>query len=150
MVKVTREPLVPARVCGELPVPAGSGSILVHFAVVKAEAGDRATAGIHFEPENDIEAEMAAIEVELRSRWKLDVVLLVRRMGRLAVGEVISVAAVAAAGREEAFDACHQAISMFKKMKAVRKQELFVDTSTDTSGTRRGPISNPSGKPGKE
>ena len=128
MVKLTDTPLDLARVCGHLPLSQGSGSVLVHYAVVKDTAGARRTAGIRFEPAGDVEAEMRALEAELRHRWKVDDIVLVRRLGSLEIGEVISVVAVAAAGRDDAFGACHDAISGFKKMKSLKKQELFVET----------------------
>lgn len=127
MVTLTEQPLDPGRVYELLPFPDGSGSVLVHFAVVKAAADDRRTSGIRFQRAGDSEAEMREIETSLRSRWKLLDVLLMRRLGSLAVGDVISLVAVAASGREDALGACSEAISAFKKMKTLDKQELFVD-----------------------
>ncbi len=129
MVRLTEQPLDPGSVYRQLPFPDGSGSVLVHFAVVKASADDRRTAGIRFQRAGDAEAEMQAIEDDLRSRYTLLDVLLIRRLGSLRVGEVISLVAVAAAGRDDAFGACNDAITGFKKMKTLDKQELFVDGS---------------------
>jgi molybdopterin synthase catalytic subunit len=127
MVILTEQPLDPGRVYELLPFPDGSGSVLVHFGVVKAAVDDRRTRGIRFQRAGDSEAEMREIEKSLRSRWKLLDVLLMRRLGSLAVGEVVSLVAVAASGREDALGACGEAISAFKKMKTLDKQELFVD-----------------------
>jgi molybdopterin synthase catalytic subunit len=129
MVKLTEEPLDPGQVYRLLPFPPDSGSVLVHFGVVKAAVGERRTRGIRFQPAGDAETEMRAIEDDLRSRWKLLDVLLVRRLGSLEVGEVISLVAVAASGRDDAFGACDEAVSAFKKMKTLSKQELFVDSN---------------------
>jgi molybdopterin synthase catalytic subunit len=101
--------------------------VLVHFAVVKAATDDRRTAGIRFQRAGEVEAEMQAIEDDLRRRYKLLDVLLVRRLGSLRVGEIISLVAVAAVARDDAFGACNDAITGFKKMKTLDKQELFVD-----------------------
>jgi len=39
----------------------GSGSVLFHYAVVKSQAGDKASSGILFEQGGDVEAELAEI-----------------------------------------------------------------------------------------
>jgi molybdopterin synthase catalytic subunit len=124
MVKVTVEPLDAASVAGLMPFAEGSGSVLAHFAVVKAGAGAGACSAIRFEPSAETEAEMREIEAAVRARWKVDDLLLIRRTGLLKVGEVISVVAVAAVEREQAFGACGEAIVAFKKMKSIRKREI--------------------------
>ena len=125
MIELTDEPLDVKSVSGRLSVPDETGSLVVHFAVVKPFAEGKSTAGIRFAPAGDAEAEMRALESELRAKWKVNDVLLLRRMGELHVGDVISVAAVAASGRETAFAACRAAVEGFKKMKGLAKEELF-------------------------
>ena len=72
----------------------GSGSVLFHYAVAKSQAGDKASSGILFEPGGDVEAELAGIAADVRGRWNVDDILLVRRIGTLKVGDVISLVAV--------------------------------------------------------
>lgn len=70
---------------------------------------------------------MAAIEEEMRSQWPLHQVVLVHRVGMLALGEVAVVTAVAAAHRKEAFDACRFAIDRIKADVPIWKKEHFED-----------------------
>ena len=124
MVDLTDTPIEPMRIFQRLSSQ-GAGSVVVHFGIVKPVAEDRHTRGIRFAPDGDLLSELRALEAELRKKWELTDVLLVRRMGELKVGEIILAAAVSAPGREAAFGACRDAVEGFKKMKRLRKQELF-------------------------
>jgi molybdopterin synthase catalytic subunit len=99
-----------------------SGSVLLHYAVVKERHVEgRVTLAVDYQAAGDIEEELSRIAVSLRSRWKLEDTLLVRRIGRVGTGEIISLAAVSAPASEDAFAACRFAIESFKKMKSVTK-----------------------------
>ncbi len=125
MVRLTEEKLEHGTAEKLIGAPDGSGSILVHYAVVKPMAENRRTRGIRFVAGSETEAEMKALEEKLRSAWEVDDVVLLRRVGELGVGEVISVVAVAASGREAAFGACRDAVSGYKKMQSLQKEEIF-------------------------
>jgi molybdopterin synthase catalytic subunit len=124
MIEVSKGPIDPGLIYSRLHT-AGSGSVVFHFGVVKPVAEGRKTSGIRFDANGDLEGEIAAIEKEMREKWLLDDVLLIRRTGTLGIGDIILVAAVSAATREAAFDACRHAVESFKKLKRVQKQELF-------------------------
>jgi molybdopterin synthase catalytic subunit len=125
MIDVTEKSLDPCVVSESLEITAGTGSVVVHFAVVKPVADDRPTEGIRFTPTQSTVAEMETLEAELRSAWNVNDIWLMRRIGELKTGEVISVVAVAAAGREDAFGAAQDAIKGFKRMVSMEKTELF-------------------------
>jgi molybdopterin synthase catalytic subunit len=124
MVDLTDTPIEPTRIFQRLSSQA-AGSVVVHFGIVKPVAEDQRTRGIRFAPDGDLISELRALEAELRAKWEVTDVLLVRRMGELKVGEIILAAAVSAPGREAAFGACRDAVEGFKRMKHLRKQELF-------------------------
>ena len=124
MIELTEKPIEPASVYERLSRD-GAGSVVVHFGVVKPVVSDRRTRGIRFAPQGDLRGEIQSIEDELRKKWGLTDVLLIRRVGELSIGEIILVAAVAAPDREAAFAACRDAVERFKKLKRVQKEELF-------------------------
>ena len=105
----------------------GAGSCVFHLGVVKPVAGGRKSQGIEFKVQGDMTGELKAIEADLRSRYPLQDVILARRVGTLAVGDSILLAAVAAADRDSAFAACREAIERFKTMKTVGKKELYLE-----------------------
>jgi molybdopterin synthase catalytic subunit len=71
------------------------------------------------------EAEMAKIEAQALDRFAVSRVAIVHRTGRLAIGEVSVVAAVAAAHRADAFAACHFVIDTLKQSVPIWKKEVF-------------------------
>ena len=103
-----------------------SGSVLFHYAVVRMHTEDKVTTGIHFERSGDAESEIAAIAAEIRNQWDLDDILLVRRVGTLKVGDIISLVAVSSPRSKDAFEACQYGVERLKKMTSLKKRELFL------------------------
>jgi molybdopterin synthase catalytic subunit len=122
---VTNKPIDPGMMFERIR-KSEAGSVLLHYAVVKSQTGDRVSAGIHFEKTGDIEAELRALAAEIKQRWKIDVVLLVRRIGILDIGDIISLIAVSSPDSNDAFEACRYGVGKFKKMTTLKKTERFL------------------------
>jgi len=104
-----------------------AGSVLLHYAVVKADGGTgRTSSAVEYQMELGAEDELKQIAEVLKDRWSLKGVLLQRRRGRLEVGEIISLVAVAAEASADAFSACQLGLDLIKKMGTVRKREVFI------------------------
>lgn len=126
MIQIVNEPIDPQR-SYQLLQPGRSGSILLHFAVVKADGGSgRSSSAVEYHAEAGAEAELEEIATILRAQWPLSDVLLQRRSGVLAVGEIISLVAVCAAASVDSFTACSAGLELLKKMKTIRKREVFI------------------------
>lgn len=104
----------------------GAGSVVMHFGVVKPDPEGKKSEGITFSPLDGLEAEMEAIESDLRDKYNLLDVVLARRLGTLAVGDLINAALVCAKGRDDAFGAGNEAVNRFKKMKSLHKEEHYI------------------------
>lgn len=123
MVIITSQPINLSELIARLPRE-GAGSIVFHAGVVKAKAGGKPTRGIVFADKGGLEQEIRDLEIDLRSRWSLEGAVLCRRLGKLGVGDLIMVVAVAAADRETAFAACREGVEGFKSLKELHKEEL--------------------------
>ena len=130
MEMVTEAPLDPGKLFGKIRKD-GSGSVLFHYAVVKSQAGDKASSGIRFERGGDVEAELASIAADIRGRWTIDDVLLVRRIGTLKIGDVISLVAVSSPASNDAFEACRFGLERLKKMISLKKTELLQESGSN-------------------
>jgi len=64
-------------------------------------------------------------------KWPLNAMALVHRTGRLQVGDINLVIAVAAAHRGEAFAACSFAVDEFKARRPTDKTEKYRDGSSN-------------------
>jgi len=71
--------------------------------------------------------ELQRIADEIRAKWRLENVAIYHRLGRLKVGEITSVFAVAAPHRREAFEACQYAIDRFKEVVSMWEKEITED-----------------------
>ena len=127
MVKLVENPIDPAEVYNSI-CSAFSGSVVFHYAIVKRQAGaGKSTTSIEYRTQGDSILEMEGIAWELENCWKLEDVLLIRRTGCLAVGEIISMVAASSPNSEDAFEACKQGISRLKKMSTIFKSEKFAE-----------------------
>lgn len=124
MVRITPDPIDPAKVY-DLIASSGAGSIVFHYAVVKPKAGDGGTTcHIDYAVSGDAEAELRKIADTLAANFTVGDVLLIRRTGRLGLGDIISLVAASSPNSDDAFEACKQGISRLKKMKTIVKNEV--------------------------
>jgi molybdopterin synthase catalytic subunit len=124
MVKISPEPIDPAKIYALL-ASSGSGSVVFHYAVVKTMAGAGGTTSyIDYATSGDTEAELNEIAGSLTAEFVIDDVLLIRRTGRLYLGDIISLVAASSPNSEDAFEACKQGICRLKKMKTIVKNEV--------------------------
>ena len=126
MIIVTTEPVDTAAMFEKIRKSA-SGSVLLHYAVVKSQAGEKTSEGIRFERAGDMEAELSSIEADIRGRWSTEDVVLARRIGTLNVGDIISLVAVSSPASNDTFEACRHGLERLKKMKTLKKTEQFLD-----------------------
>jgi len=61
------------------------------------------------------------VDGEIRAKWQLEDVAICHRVGRIEVGDVIMVVAVAARHRREAFEACQYAVDRAKDSLTIRE-----------------------------
>jgi molybdopterin synthase catalytic subunit len=125
MVKISSDPIEPAKVYDLIGCTNGAGSVVLHFAVVKAMAGAGGTTSfIDYSSNDDTEVELNDIAGSLSTEFSVDDVLLIRRTGRLGLGDIISLVAASSPNSEDAFEACKRGISRLKKMKTIVKNEV--------------------------
>jgi molybdopterin synthase catalytic subunit len=125
MIELKREAIDPGQCLAALDMK-GAGSVVTHLGVVKPDPEGRRSSGITFEEAGDLAAELRAVEAALRERYRILDLVLVRRLGRLAVGDYIFFGAVCASDRGNAFAACQELVERVKKLKNIRKQEHYL------------------------
>jgi len=88
------------------------------------------------------ERQMQKIVDEVRARWNFPCAIM-HRVGRLQIGDISVVIAVASPHRAAAFEACHWAIDRVKETVPVWKKEVAVDGFWWVEDPVAGPISIP-------
>ena len=81
------------------------------------------------------EATLADIAAGAQARWpSLSAISIVHRVGRLEVGDIAVVIAVAAAHRQDTFNACHYVIDRIKQIAPIWKREVGPDGAAWVEG----------------
>ncbi len=103
-----------------------AGSVIFHYAVAKAmDSKQGITTHISYEANGNVEQDMENIAAEMRKNWELTDVLIMRRQGKVEIGEIISLIAVSAPGSEAAFAACRHGLACLKQMPTITKTEAY-------------------------
>lgn len=102
------------------------GAVVVFLGVVRDSTENRPVDALEYESYDRMATdEMRKIAAEAAERWSVGKILIVHRVGRLAVGEPSVLVAVSAPHRGEAFDACEYCIDVLKERVPIWKKELF-------------------------
>jgi molybdopterin synthase catalytic subunit len=71
VIELTENPIDPKEIYNRISKDV-SGSVVIHFGVVKPVAEGQGTKGIQFAPDGDMEGEMREVEAELREKWDVE------------------------------------------------------------------------------
>jgi len=125
MVKVTEELISPQLLLDSLKTDS-SGSIVMHLGIVRPQSEGRRVISIKYEADiNAAESELLHIAKEIRAKWRIQDIALCRRTGRLDLGAIILMVAIASPHRKEAFEACEYAVERMRSMQSIRKEETL-------------------------
>jgi molybdopterin synthase catalytic subunit len=104
------------------------GGQVIFVGTVRNHTKGKAVAGLHFEAyEAMVLLELEKIAEEITAKWPVTNVVLHHRLGYCAVGHIPVIAAVGAAHRQEAFEACAYLMDRLKQTVPIWKKELFED-----------------------
>ena len=122
---VSNKPIDPSKVYEPIKKQT-AGSVILHFAVVRRSTENKTTNSIEYCANGDVNEELRTICQKIREKWEIEDVLIIRRLGQLNVGDIISLVAVSSPHRQEAFDSCRYGVDRLKKMSTITKKETFV------------------------
>ena len=116
MIEITTNPIHPEPIVNSVKKD-DCGAIISFIGTVRntSNEGDRVTSLQIEASGKDSEAKLREIASEIRQKWQLQDIAICRRIGRLEVGEVALVVAIAAPHRQEAFEACQYAVDRIKQ-----------------------------------
>jgi len=118
----------------------GSGAQAMFVGVVRDEFMGRRTQGLEYDAYAPLaEKEFRRIGHELVEEFGVRRVIMVHRVGRLALGEASVFVGVATPHRADAFQACRAGIDRLKATAPIFKAELWDDGSKEWHGSPEGP-----------
>jgi molybdopterin synthase catalytic subunit len=123
VVEVTPDPIVPDAVIDRVRGDSSNGATVSFIGSLRRDsAGGKQVRFAECESDRPrAEQQLQEIDNELRAKWQLENVAICHRVGRVEVGDVIMVVAVAAPHRREAFEACQYAVDRAKESILIRE-----------------------------
>lgn len=108
-----------------------AGAHVVFRGVVREHDGGRAVVSLEYEGHPTAGDVLAGIAAEVADDPEVLALAVSHRVGRLAVGDVALVAAIATAHRKEAFEICARLVEEVKHRLPVWKRQVFADGSDE-------------------
>ena len=134
LIRLVREPIEPLALFAHVRAP-GDGAVAAFDGCVRNNSRGRATLYLEYEGYEAMAlAKMREIAAEMHSRFAIDRVAVVHRLGKLEIGETSVFIAVSAPHRGPAFEACRFAIDTLKKTVPIWKKEFFADGAVWADG----------------
>ncbi len=125
--RLVREPIDTRGLVDAVKQP-GDGAVAVFEGIVRDNSRGRRTRYLEYAAYEPMASkELEKLAEEARTRFAVDEVAIVHRLGRLEIGETSVLIAVAAAHRGAAFDACRWIIDTLKTTIPIWKKEYFAD-----------------------
>ena len=129
MIEITQKPISPELVVSKAKVDT-SGCVVTYVGVIRSSSRGKPVLSVEYENTGGAaENRLREIASEVRQKWQLDSVAISHRVGKLRVGDINLVIAVASAHRQEGFAACQYAIDRFKQIVPTWKKETFTSVT---------------------
>lgn len=122
--KITEASISPDALYGEV-LQDHHGAVVTFCGVVRNHANNKRTQYLVYEAYPEMaEKKMAEIGAEISARWQIEDLGILHRVGRLEIGEISVLIAVASPHRAQAFEACRYAIDRLKEVVPIWKKEV--------------------------
>jgi len=117
VVEVTQDPIIPDLIIDRLRGDTSSGATVSFIGALRGSSasGKQVRFAECDGDKQGAERQLREIGDEIRTRWHLTDISICHRVGRIEVGDVIMVVAIAAPHRQEAFEACQYAVDRAKE-----------------------------------
>jgi molybdopterin synthase catalytic subunit len=146
--QLVREPIDMAALVRHVRAPE-DGATVTFDGFVRNQSHNRATLYLDYEAyESMALAKMREIGAQVHEKYRIHLVAIVHRLGRLEIGDTSVFIAVSAPHRAAAFDACRFAIDTLKRTVPIWKKEYFEDGAVWADGELPpAPAATPRAKP---
>jgi molybdopterin synthase catalytic subunit len=129
MIEVTNKVISPGKVIAKIK-SAGSGCVVTYIGLIRKSSHGKPVLSVEYrDSKRNAASLLQKIADEAKRRWPVENIAISHRIGRLSVGEINLVIAVASTHRREAFAACRFIINRFKQRLPTRKTEIYRDGS---------------------
>ncbi len=136
MIEITNKPISPALVIESVKNDS-SGCVVTYVGLIRNTSQGKTVLSVEYcDSEGSAENALRTMAGEAKERCQVENVAIVHRVGKLKVGEINLVIAVASAHRIEGFAACQYIVDRFKERLPTRKVETYQDGTINVSGSK--------------
>jgi molybdopterin synthase catalytic subunit len=130
MVIITKEPISPETIVNQAKTKK-SGCVVTYVGLIRESSREKPVISVEYrDPEGRAEEGLERIVSDAKRRWAVNNIIICHRIGKLMVGDINLVVAVASAHRQEGLTACQYIIDQFKEKLPTLKKETYHDGST--------------------
>lgn len=134
MICITSEPIDFCRILEDV-TDRSSGGIALFLGTVRDHNESKVVLGMYYEIYKEMaEKNLARIEYEVKTKWKINRFVAIHRTGELRVGDVSVAVAASAEHRNQAFEACRYSIDQIKTKVPIWKKEIYNDSACWVDG----------------
>ena len=134
MIEITKKPISPEFVVNKIKTDS-SGCVVTYVGLIRNHSHGKPVLWVEYKDAKGTAAnELQKIASEIRHKWQVNNVVICHRIGKLKVGDINLVVAIASAHRQEGFAACQYAIDQFKQKLPTQKRETYEDGSIWVEG----------------
>jgi molybdopterin synthase catalytic subunit len=125
MICITSEPIDFCKILKDM-MDRSSGGTALFLGTVRDHNESKAVLKLHYEIYKEMaEKNLAKIEFEVKTKWKINKFVAIHRTGELRVGDVSVAVAASAEHRNQAFEACRYGIDQIKTKVPIWKKEIY-------------------------
>ena len=129
MIEITKKPISPELVVNKAKTTS-SGGVVTYIGLIREHSRGKQVVSVEYEDtQGNAENRLREIASEIRRKWQINNLAICHRIGKLKVGDINLVVAIASAHRQEGFAACQYAIDQFKQKLPTQKKETYEDGS---------------------
>jgi molybdopterin synthase catalytic subunit len=132
MIKLTKRPILLEPIIRRVKTNS-SGCIATYVGLIRDYSRGKPVLSVEYKDTGTAEKSLEQIANEIRQKWPVSNIAICHRLGKLKVGDINFLVAVAAAHREEGFAACQYAVDRFKETMPTQKTETYLDGSTSVN-----------------
>ena len=129
MIEVTHEPLDPEAVTRKV-VKDTNGAVVTFLGTTRDNFDGKRVITLEYEAFEEMAVKkLEEIRQGLMAEFQIEDIAIAHRIGRVDIGQISLVVAVASPHRKEAFLACHEAVDRLKSTVPIWKKEIYEDGS---------------------
>ncbi len=137
MIEVTDKMISPETIIAKVKTD-GSGCVVIYVGLIRNHSHGKSVLSVEYQDsKGNAEAMLQGIASEAKRKWQVENIAISHRIGKLRVGEINLVVAVASAHRREGFADCQYIIDQFKLRVPTRKTETYQDGTLMVEATQR-------------